>query len=479
MNPEKFIELQQQMQENNREVADFLSDFGAWKNTVDAKNARLHNSEKSDSNLPAVRNSLLRKQRKKNEKAPLASKKAGDRIKAYDYRAWDKFDVDKALEEVDSVPNKESSASETDEELENQRRINLAKEARELGNLRFKEGDFLSAVEHYTTSVRLTPEDPVPLTNRALVNLKLEHYASAESDCSAALVLDSKCIKALFRRALARKNLNKSPEAIEDLETILKLDAENKAALKELTQLTGRNESEIKQRFAKHVCPLGSEPNRSMRSTRKFRRIPIVEVGLPVAAHRPEGISVSKPAHGVTMQMGDVPTKTPSPVNLSRVRTSLDNSTAPCTVETPARLSSPPSQQRITLTEGGPSNWFQLERELRELNGCSSSKTTLSNSAVTYLCRICPSQYQKTIGNNLETDFLVQLLCAFSRADGLLTPAEIISRLDSLSHLPRFDVAWMMADDCDRDLFRQILFTLEADPNISRDQLNFIRKQFI
>ncbi|KAF6769391.1 hypothetical protein AHF37_12845 [Paragonimus kellicotti] len=138
MNPEKFIELQQQMQENNREVADFLSDFGAWKKTVDAKNARLQNSEKFDTKLPAIRNSLLRKQRKKNEKAPLASKKAGDRIKAYDYQAWDKFDVDKALEEVDSVPSKESSTSETDEELENQRRINLAREARELGNLRFK-----------------------------------------------------------------------------------------------------------------------------------------------------------------------------------------------------------------------------------------------------------------------------------------------------------------------------------------------------
>ncbi|KAF8567471.1 hypothetical protein P879_09648, partial [Paragonimus westermani] len=339
MNPEKFIELQQQMQENNREVADFLNDFGSWKKTVDAKNARLQNSEQSDSKLPAVRNSLLRKQRKKSKKAPMASEKAGDRIKAYDYRAWDKFDVDKALEEVDSVPSKDSSASETDEELENQRRISLAREARELGNLRFKEGDFLSAVEHYTTAIRLTPEDSVPLTNRALVNLKLERYASAESDCSAALALDSKCIKALFRRALARKNLDKSQEATEDLETILKLDTDNKAALKELAQLTGRSEATIKQQFAKHLHPPGLEPKQSMRGTRKFRRIPIVEVDLPIAARIPEGITVSKLPHDVTMKIGDVPTKTPSSANLSQVRTTLGSSVVPCTGETPTRPS--------------------------------------------------------------------------------------------------------------------------------------------
>lgn len=70
-------------------------------------------------------------------------KRESQRIPSSDYRAWDKFDVDKALEELDnpaqnSTSKTEDESSETDEELENHRRLILAKEARELGNLRFK-----------------------------------------------------------------------------------------------------------------------------------------------------------------------------------------------------------------------------------------------------------------------------------------------------------------------------------------------------
>ncbi|THD25427.1 RNA polymerase II-associated protein 3 [Fasciola hepatica] len=209
MDPEKFIELQKQMRENNQEVADFLSDFGSWKEQVESKNAHLQNGKPTENkSLPAIRNSLFKKQKKKRgDKLTGSSKPESRRIRSSDYRAWDKFDVDKALEELDESDQrkegeKNSESSETDEELENQRRLSLAKEARELGNLRFKEGNLQEAIEHYTTSARLTPEDPVPYTNRALAFLKSERYAAAESDCSAALALDSKCVKALFRYVL-------------------------------------------------------------------------------------------------------------------------------------------------------------------------------------------------------------------------------------------------------------------------------------
>ncbi|VDQ15904.1 unnamed protein product [Trichobilharzia regenti] len=55
------------------------------------------------------------------------------------------------------------------------------------------------AIEQYTMAIRLAPEDPTAYTNRAFAYIKTERYASAEADCIAALKLDQKSIKALFR----------------------------------------------------------------------------------------------------------------------------------------------------------------------------------------------------------------------------------------------------------------------------------------
>ena len=61
------------------------------------------------------------------------------RIKSYDYKSWDAFDVEKALEAIDkSESEKSPSESDTDEDLENERRIKLADVEKEQGNIRFK-----------------------------------------------------------------------------------------------------------------------------------------------------------------------------------------------------------------------------------------------------------------------------------------------------------------------------------------------------
>lgn len=60
------------------------------------------------------------------------NKSANKKIHAYDYRAWDRFDVDSALAEVDKEQSKEEE-EETDEEWEEERRTLLAKEEKEKG----------------------------------------------------------------------------------------------------------------------------------------------------------------------------------------------------------------------------------------------------------------------------------------------------------------------------------------------------------
>lgn len=77
--------------------------------------------------LPPVRNSLDKKRRKKKKKVKPAetdsnSKPKAQKIRSYDYRSWDKFDVDKALEDIEGEEEKESEEYETDEEWEQERK---------------------------------------------------------------------------------------------------------------------------------------------------------------------------------------------------------------------------------------------------------------------------------------------------------------------------------------------------------------------
>ncbi|CAL8086450.1 unnamed protein product [Calicophoron daubneyi] len=473
MDPEKFIQLQKQMRENNEEVADFLKDFGSWKKSVENKEAKLQGKSEASDDLPAIRNSLLQKKKKKHKLNDPGAPKVSERIRGSDYRAWDQFDIDKALKDVDEKSDvEEEASSETDEELENQRRLALSKESRELGNVRFKEGKFMESVEQYTTSIRLTPEDPVPYTNRAFAYLRLERYSSAEADCSAALALNPNCPKALFRRALARKNLAKSSEAIADLEILLQSNPSNKAALKEYLALTGH--SFVDKSKIKSAETQDSSMNRvSIRGSRRMRRIPIVEVG----SSGDQRLQASGPSSTVPLINGPV----------SSAGDIVDTSVTPTTrIQTDESAIAAGEDSRITTKDNvptyqynphpvSPANWFQLERWLRELN--KGGGTVLSAAAVNYLWSLQPEQYVEVIGNNLDTNFLAQMLHAFQLTD-VEDLSDLANRLNELSKLPRFDVAWMMIDDSERVIFKDLFARLTGDTNLPPDVINRIREQF-
>ena len=63
----------------------------------------------------------------------------------------------------------------------------------------------MAAVDCYTGCVALMPDEAVSYTNRALCYIRLDKPQQAETDCSEALRLDSQNVKALFRRAQAKK----------------------------------------------------------------------------------------------------------------------------------------------------------------------------------------------------------------------------------------------------------------------------------
>jgi len=120
------------------------------------------------------------------------------------------------------------------------------------GNALTKSGKWNEALAKYTQALSTvdasTPVDlqAILFTNRALCHLKLKELLSAESDCTSALdlpqVADSRAIKALFRRAQARSEMEppRLASSLKDLKSVLSMDAANKAAQKLWQKLTER-----------------------------------------------------------------------------------------------------------------------------------------------------------------------------------------------------------------------------------------------
>ncbi|CAJ1367921.1 unnamed protein product [Effrenium voratum] len=60
-------------------------------------------------------------------------------------------------------------------------------------------------------------------SNRAFSELRQENWKAAEDDCTEALKIDPKAVKALYRRAMAREKMGRAAEALKDADEALKL----------------------------------------------------------------------------------------------------------------------------------------------------------------------------------------------------------------------------------------------------------------
>lgn len=58
-----------------------------------------------------------------------------------------------------------------------------------------------------------------------------------EKDCTDALILDPSYVKAYMRRGTARRKLRKLESALDDFKQVVKLEPENKPALREVAVL--------------------------------------------------------------------------------------------------------------------------------------------------------------------------------------------------------------------------------------------------
>lgn len=90
------------------------------------------------------------------------------------------------------------------------------------GNARFKSGKFNEAIEFYNQAIETCPKsNPHDLStfyqNRAAAYEQLKKWSAVKEDCTHALELNSRYIKALFRRAKASENTNDLTASLEDI----------------------------------------------------------------------------------------------------------------------------------------------------------------------------------------------------------------------------------------------------------------------
>lgn len=226
-----------------------------------------------------------------------------ERISGYDFRAWDRYDVEAELQRIDEaerkdVERKSAEIAEKQAAIEERRkraeqsrkqmglpegldsmplnqRLFFADREREKGNECFRANEFEEALRLYSRCVMLMPlqhNDPRPYANRAMAFLKLERWADAERDCDMALEVDSSFTKAYIRRGMARHRRGKYLDAIDDFEEALQHEPQN-------TKLNGLL-AESRKMYNK-VGGIGAErpgaPSRDSGKQETFKKLMIME----------------------------------------------------------------------------------------------------------------------------------------------------------------------------------------------------------
>ncbi|XP_076974709.1 mitochondrial import receptor subunit TOM70 isoform X3 [Tamandua tetradactyla] len=107
--------------------------------------------------------------------------------------------------------------------------LDRAQTAKNKGNKYFKAGKYEQAIQCYTEAISLCPtEKNIDLStfyqNRAAAFEQLQKWKEVAQDCTKAVELNPKYVKALFRRAKAHEKLDNKKECLEDVTAVCILE---------------------------------------------------------------------------------------------------------------------------------------------------------------------------------------------------------------------------------------------------------------
>lgn len=106
-----------------------------------------------------------------------------------------------------------------------------AEEEKELGNQKYKDGDYPAAIKHYSEAILRNPDDPKYYSNRAACYTKLAAFDLGLKDCEKVVELDPKFIKGWIRKGKILQAMQQQGKALTAYQKALELDPQNSEAL--------------------------------------------------------------------------------------------------------------------------------------------------------------------------------------------------------------------------------------------------------
>jgi len=179
---------------------------------------------------------------------------AEKRLSGYDFRAWEKFNVDDAMSKLDKEEEEKKRAAEeartrydvaeraawerraraqeianekilkelNANELTDIQRKSRASREKQKGNESFKVGELEEAYSCYSRCLALEPNAFV-FANRGITAIKLKRFDVAEDDCSRAIAMDPTYVKAWHRRGMASYSRGRYLNAAKDFKKLCDL----------------------------------------------------------------------------------------------------------------------------------------------------------------------------------------------------------------------------------------------------------------
>jgi FK506-binding protein 4/5 len=146
-------------------------------------------------------------------------------------------------------------------EMNTEEKLEISHKRREEGNRLYQKQKFERAIKKYQKALDSWKYENDKTDHESQVNalklpchlniaacfLKLKKYKDVQDHCNKALDIDSKSIKALYRRGVANSELDNWDQAKMDLSKALEIDPENKEVKKELLKLNKKIKAQNKK----------------------------------------------------------------------------------------------------------------------------------------------------------------------------------------------------------------------------------------
>lgn len=314
---------------------------------------------------------------------------------------------------------------------------------REKGNESYRNGSYEAAIQHYTNAELINPLSPLPPANRSMVYLKMRNWQRAREEAAMALELQNAlpshlhskllAVKLHLRRATACEQLMLFALAVDDYQSVLKIDSHHLVARKQFERLSHKY------------------------------RITVNNATIDINHTAPEGKSRSQ-SHSERPDRIRVVSEEDAPLNTSSIASD------PTTSETP-----PPNGVKKPSWQEG-SELFALPTEVIENIAAQSFKTAPQTAAqfehawrclrdpaaqVHYLLNVVGATRIRNgfIGDGLTAQMLERVVYVLSEA--VLRDAScsdnVADLLSAFAHVGRFDLLIMFLSDVEKRPFVSLI----------------------